>query len=200
MTRLIVAALAAALLLQGWGLLSSRLLPWPDVYGRMPLPATSVLSLSREMPPRTPRDDEPDEFAPFPAGSTFAPPAPAPNALVAANGNDWPIYAFGRREQALSGNAASAYLALNVALGVIAALAAALVLRERRAVWQRIGLLLLAVVFIVLLTDATHAIWMHWPVAYSAVLLTDHLVAAVLAGGTALAILALWPPERAVEA
>ncbi len=200
MTRLIVAALAAALLLQGWGLLSSRVLPWPDVYGRMPLPATSVITLSRELPPRTKGGELPDDLEPLPAGSTFAPPAPDSVALVAASGNDWPIYAFGRRDQALSGDAASAYLALNVALGVIAALAAALVLRERRAIWQRIGLLLLAVVFIVLLTDVTHAIWMHWPIAYSAVLLTDHLVAAVLAGGTALAILALWPPERAVEA
>jgi hypothetical protein len=200
MTRLIVAALAAALLLQGWGLLSSRLLPWPDVYGQMPLPATNVITLSRELPPRTSSDEASDELAPLPAGSTFAPPAPDTDSLVAANGNDWPIYAFGRRDQALSGNSALAYLTLNVTLGVIAALAAALVLRERGAIWQCIGLLLLAIVFIVLLTDVTHAIWMHWPVSYSAVLLTDHLVAAVLAGGAALAILALWPPERAVAA
>jgi hypothetical protein len=170
MTKFLVAALAAALMLQGWGMLSSRLLPWPDVYGQTPL--------AMSFPP--------------PAGSTFAPPAPSNNALVAANSDHWPIYAFGRRDSALTSDAAAAYLGLNVALGLIAAIASVIVLRERRAIGQRIGLLLLAVVFIILLTDVTHAIWMRWPLGYSVILLTDHLVATVLAGGMALAVLALW--------
>jgi hypothetical protein len=194
MTRFLVAALAAALMLQAWGLLSSRLLPWPDVYGRMPLPVSGVITTSRVLPSRLDADDGSGLTPPI--GSTFAPPAPVDASLVAANSDAWPIYAFGRRNESAAAHASLTYLGLNVTLGIIAAVAAALVLREGRSFWNRTGQGALAVLFLILLTDVTHALLMEWPLAYSAVLLTDHLVAIVLAGGSALTVQAAWRSTR----
>jgi hypothetical protein len=195
MLRYIVAIVTVALCLQTWGAVSSRILPWPNVYGMMPLAAVPF-SASKELPAADALDGETvaDEVPAYEPknGSTFAPPA-NDEPLIAANGDAWPLYAFGRDDdQPQTGGAQTAYFAVNLALGAIAVLVVALVGRHEKVALRRWSLIGLVGLFVILLTDVTQGIWMHWPATYIAVLCTDHLVATLLAGGVAALILHLW--------
>lgn len=195
MLRYIVATITVAICLQTWGAVSSRLLPWPNVYGMMPLAAVPF-SASKEMPAAEALDDQPvhgdvPTYEPK-NGSTFAPPA-EDGQLIATNTDAWPLYAFGRDDdQPRTDGAQAAYFAVNLALGVIAVLVVALLGRHEKRALRRLSLIGLVGLFVILLTDVTQGIWMHWPAKYIAVLCTDHLVATLLAGGVAIVVLHLW--------
>jgi hypothetical protein len=125
-------------------------------------------------------------------GSMFAPPA-NDDPLIAANGDAWPLYAFGRDDdQPRTDAAQTAYFAVNLALGLIAVLVVALVGWHEKVALRRLSLIGLVGLFVILLTDVTQGIWMHWPAKYIAVLSTDHLVATLIAGGVATLVLHLW--------
>jgi hypothetical protein len=205
MLRYVVAIVTVAVSLQTWGAISSRVLPWPNVYGLMPLAAVP-LSVSKEMPAAETLDGEPvaDDVPAYEPknGSTFAPPADE-GQLIAANGDAWPLYAFGRDDdQPRTDGAQTAYFAVNLALGVVAVLVVALIGRHEKVAFRRWSLIGLVGLFVILLTDVTQGIWMHWPAMYIVVLSTDHLVATLLAGGVAILILHLWqdPPRSVTSA
>lgn len=202
MLRYVVAIVTVAVCLQTWGAISSRVLPWPNVYGLMPL-AALPFSASKDMPAAEALDQEAmaDDIPTYEPknGSTFAPPA-VEGPLIAANGDTWPLYAFGRDDdQPRTDVAQTAYFAVNLALGVIAVLVVALVGRHEKVALRHWSLIGLVGLFVILLTDVTQGIWMHWPAKYIVVLCTDHLVATLLAGGVAILILHLWKdPARSV--
>ena len=181
MLRIVIASLSVALCLQMWGTISSRFLPWPNVFGKPTLSAPSMVTVSANL-----------------SGSTFAPPAQQERTLIATNGDDWPIYAFYRNENLyLSESSQATYLAVNIALGLIVALVVAIIGFEGRAGRRRLAALCLLGLTAILLTDITQGIWMHWPRKYIAVLCTDHFVATVLAAGAATLVLHFWRTERA---
>src|SRR5262245_51286934 len=196
MLRITIAALAVALSLQLWGTISSRFLPWPDVYGPQaasPAPDSVALPLAAEG----------ESAARALQGSTFAPPAREERTLVATNGKYWPIHAYYRaRNHYLSENGQLTYLALNISLGVIVALVVAIIGFQGSTGRRRLATLCLLGLAAILVTDISQGIWMHWPRHYVAVLCADHFVAAILGGGAAILVLHCWPSggsKRAVE-
>jgi hypothetical protein len=164
------------------------LLPWPTAGSRrvvlMPLEATP--------PGRNLEDSIAQVQSTAPAGSSFAPTRPDPDELLAASSTDWPLYAFQRGPHGLPPRSASAYLTLNILIGLVAALLVAVVFREQHLNLRRVSILALIALFLVLLTDVSHGLWMEWPIRYIVVLSTDHAVGALLAAGTAGGVLGLW--------
>jgi hypothetical protein len=193
MLRIIAAALVVALSLHVWGEVSSRLLPWPDS------PNRRLAAARPEVPSggRNLHDAVAILEAEFPTDSSFSPPRTSSDSLLASNSEDWPLHAFRRVPYGLpTARAAMAQFALHIVLGLVTVLLVAALLGEQHLSLRRIGILALIALFLVLLTDVTHGLWMEWPVRYIAVLSADHGGATVLASATASGILWLWPKAR----
>ena len=192
MVRFTVAALVVAISLHAWGEISSRLLPWPTVTSRRVVPAP----LELESDGRVLEEAVPVLQSSVPVGSSFAPPATESENLLASNSQDWPLHAFQRTPHGPpTHQAASTQFGLNIILGLVAVLLVAGLFREQQAGLRRLGILVLGAMFLVLMTDVSHGVWMEWPQSYTAVLAIDHGVGTLVAGLTAAGVLWLWPPS-----
>jgi hypothetical protein len=199
MLRFTVAALMVAISLHLWGEVSSRLLPWPSAKVRRVVPVP--IEVEAEPGGRNLAEAVPVLEEIVPVGSSFAPPRDDSDNLLAANTEDWPLHAFQRTPHGPpTHQAASNHFALNIVLGLVAVLLVAAVFREQESAWRRLGILALAALFLVLMTDVSHGLWMEWPQSYTTVLGIDHGVGTLVAGLTAAAVLWLWkvrPPLAA---
>ena len=191
MLRIVITALVVALCLNAWGAISSRVLPWPEVYGPpvVLLPPAAVTADTLSF------GDNSSTASRVPNGSTFAPPVEEERTLVATSGG-WPVYAYYRdKNHFLTENEQLTYLGLNISLGVIVALVIAVLGLNSREGWRRLTALCLLGLASILVTDVAQGIWMQWPRQYIAVLCADHLGAAVLAGGAAILVLHFWKTD-----
>jgi hypothetical protein len=194
MLRFTVAAIVVAISLHSWGEISSRLLPWPTVTSRRVVP----VPLEPEPHGRVLSEAVPVLQSTVPVGSAFAPsPADSEN-LLASNSQDWPLHAFQRTPHGPpTHQAASTHFGLNIVLGLVAVLLVAAVFREQQAGLRRLCILVLGALFLVLMTDVSHGVWMEWPQSYTAVLAIDHGVGTLLAGLTAAGVLWIWKAPAA---
>ena len=213
MLRFTIAALAVAAALYAWGDLSGRVLPWPQqTSGRVvpaappiqvtPLPdpalppgsqASQIVPLVPQVETVIPQFEATEDSPSIPSRSSFGPPPPPSDELLADNSNMWPLYAFQRDTGGPpTPSAASAYFVLNICIGIVAVFVVALMQREQGSGKRRLALLGLLALLLILVTDVTQGIWMEWPSRYIFALCADHFVAVLLALGVATGVLFLF--------
>lgn len=172
--RIILAAIVTGLALHAWGWVSAQWLPWPTPRSgplvATPFSATAGLPLYARTDPRA---------ADVMSDSDFE-----PTALDVAS-SSMPT-AFARPgTPPLNQRITTASVFVNLAIGLVAAVAVAVIRSESKNCIFKISLLALFGVLCILITDVSASVWMSWPVEYTAVACADHLLSMAIAGSIA---------------